>query len=86
MMELISKAAAIEAMRRSAYWQDAERKIEEMPTVDSVPIRPLARWLAGFCMPPKSYYSGIRTDAQERAEAWTLWLRELMESGVLDDG
>lgn len=40
---LISKAAAIDALKRAAYWQDAERKIAELPAVDAVPVVH-ARW------------------------------------------
>lgn len=35
---LISKAAAIDALKRAAYWQDAERKIAELPAVDAAPV------------------------------------------------
>ena len=43
MVDLISKAAAIDALKRAAYWQDAERKIAELPAVDAVPVVH-ARW------------------------------------------
>ena len=43
MDDLISRAAAIEAMKRAAYWNDAERKITELPAVDAVPVVH-ARW------------------------------------------
>jgi hypothetical protein len=36
--DLISRAAAIDALKRAAYWQDAERKIAELPAVDAVPV------------------------------------------------
>lgn len=36
--DLISKAAAIDALKRAAYWQDAERKIVELPAVDAAPV------------------------------------------------
>lgn len=35
---LISKAAAIDALKRAAYWQDAERKIAELPAVNAAPV------------------------------------------------
>ena len=38
MDDLISRAAAIDALKRAAYWQDGERKIAELPTVDAVPV------------------------------------------------
>lgn len=36
--DLISRAAAIEAINRAAYWNDAERKITELPAVDAVEV------------------------------------------------
>lgn len=44
MDDLISRAAAIDAHKRAAYWQDAERKIAELPAVDAVPVVH-ARWV-----------------------------------------
>ena len=44
MDDLISRAAAIDAMERAAYWNDAERKIREIPAVDAVPVVH-GRWL-----------------------------------------
>lgn len=38
MDDLISRAAAIDAHKRAAYWQDGERKIAELPAVDAVPV------------------------------------------------
>ena len=38
MTDLISRAAAIDAVKRAAYWNDAERKITELPAVDAVPV------------------------------------------------
>ena len=38
MADLISRAAAIDALKRAAYWQDAERKIAELPAVDAAPV------------------------------------------------
>lgn len=64
--------------------EEAKMVLEQAPFVYAVPIRPLARWLAGYAMPPKNYYSGIRADAEERAKAWELWIRNLMENGGLD--
>ena len=36
--DLISRAAAIDALKRAAYWQDAERRIAELPAVDAAPV------------------------------------------------
>ena len=36
--DMISRAAAIDAVKRAAYWNDAERKITELPAVDAVPV------------------------------------------------
>lgn len=85
-MDLIDRGELLHDLSYCApeLWADREyilAKIERQPAVDSVPIRPLAKWLAGFCMPPKQYYSGIRADAEERAEAWTLWIRDLIREG-----
>ena len=38
MDDLISRAAAIDALKRAAYWQDAERRIVELPAVDAAPV------------------------------------------------
>lgn len=38
MDDLISRAAAIDAHKRAAYWQDGERKIAELPAVDAMPV------------------------------------------------
>ena len=38
MSDLISRAAAIDAIKRAAYWQDAERKIAELPAVDAAQV------------------------------------------------
>ena len=38
MDKLISRAAAIDAHKQTAYWQDAERKIAELPAVDAIPV------------------------------------------------
>ncbi len=91
MDELISRDELLHDLSYCApeLWADREyvlAKIEKQHSVDAVPIRPLARWLAGYAMPPKNYYSGIRADAEERAKAWELWIRNLMENGGLDDG
>lgn len=44
MDDLISRAAAIDALKRAAYWQDGERKIAELPAVDVAPVVH-ARWI-----------------------------------------
>ena len=49
---LISKTAAIDALKRAAYWQDAERKITELPAVDAAPVVH-ARWID---IPDKPYW------------------------------
>ena len=38
MDDLISRAAAIDALKQAAYWYDGERKIAELPAVDAVPV------------------------------------------------
>jgi hypothetical protein len=43
--DLISRATAIDAMKLAAYWNDAERKIAELPAVDAIPVE----WLKEHC-------------------------------------
>ena len=38
MDDLISRSAAIEALRRAAYWQEAEWKIGQLQAVDAAPV------------------------------------------------
>lgn len=47
MDDLISRKAAIDALKRAAYWQDAERKISELPAVNAVPVEWLKQIQAG---------------------------------------
>lgn len=61
--------------------------IDNAPTIDSVPIKPLARWLAGYAMPPingrvgkpETDYFGIR------AGVWEEFLRGMDWEGPVDD-
>ena len=45
MADLISREAAIDALKQVTYWQDGERKIAELPAVDAVPVE----WLKKLC-------------------------------------
>lgn len=71
-------------------------KLITVPSVDAVPIEPLAVWLAGYRVLPPEYAlketgaldpidqaSTVFTPNQI-ATAWAYHLRKLMESGLMD--
>lgn len=70
--------------------------VEEMPTVDAIPIEPLAVWLAGYRASPPEYAliqagaydeidpASVVYTASQSAKAWAYHLRKLMESGLMD--
>ena len=106
-MRLIDKQAVIESLNRIPRINgigmelliavpDVEEMIAGLPTVDAIPIEPLAVWLAGYHVSPPEYalketgaYDEIDPQSvvytpNQIATAWAYHLRKLMESGLMD--
>lgn len=68
-----------------------------VPSVDAIPIEPLAVWLAGYRVSPPEYAliqagaydeidpASVVYTASQSAKAWAYHLRKLMESGLMDE-
>lgn len=70
---------------RACQFDDAFNWIDSEPTADSVPIKPLANWLAGYAMPPGASkvigeYGIYRFES--RVEAWEDFLRGMNWEGA----
>lgn len=73
----------------------AGQYVEKQPTVDAIPIEPLAVWLTGYHVSPPEYalwetgaYDEIDPESvvftpNQIAIAWVYHLRKLMESGLI---
>ena len=69
---------------RACQFDDAFNWIDAEPRVDSVPIEPLAKWLAGYATPPikarvgkpEPDYFGIRTGVWEDFLHGMDWMEE----------
>lgn len=69
--------------------------LDDASTVDAVPINPLSAWLAGYAAPPKYALETVIRDgndpasiaytANDRAKAWELHLKTLIESGLMEE-
>lgn len=107
MDDLIRRGEAIESINRIPRIKgigmelliavpDVEEMIAGLPTVDAIPIEPLAVWLAGYHVSPPEYalketgaYDPIDQAStvfspNQIATAWAYHLRKLMESGLMD--
>lgn len=77
MDDLISRSAAIDAHRQAAYWQDAERKIAELPAVDAIPVEWLRKHM-DLCHENSAMYQTIDTLIglwqEEHYPTWEEWL------------
>ena len=72
------------------------KAINHAPTVDAIPIEPLAVWLAGYRVSPPEYAliqagaydeidpASVAYTASQSAKAWAYHLRKLMESGLME--
>lgn len=65
---------------RACSWDDAMSYVDSEPTVECVPLIPLARWLAGYAFPPelkarKIVASRERGIHEVAAEGWEDFLR-----------
>ena len=91
------KGAEITWLEQRDYVITVHREeLYKIPTVDAIPIEPLAVWLAGYHVSPPEYAlketgaldpidpaSTVFTPNQI-ATAWAYHLRKLMESGLMD--
>lgn len=69
--------------------KEEQRAIDNIDSVEVVPLEPLCQWLAGYAAPPKYamdhvYDMNILNGPSERYEAWEYHFRELMKSGLMD--
>ena len=56
------------------------------PTVEAVPLKPLAEWLAGYAAPPrnalrKTLTPGDFINHESLTEAWEMTLKEVNDTG-----
>lgn len=107
MDDLIRRGEAIESLNRIPRIKgigmelliavpDVEEMIAGLPTVDAIPIEPLAGWLAGYHVSPPEYAlketgafdpidpASTVFSPNQIATAWAYHLRKLVESGVMD--
>lgn len=72
-----------------AYCDSILTCIDNEPTVDAVPIKPLATWLAGYAAPPAYTIYGEPYKAEDatmrRVEGWEQHIRNLIECGLMED-
>jgi len=65
----------------------AVREQTKTPTIDSVPIKGISAWLAGYAAPPKyaleMFPESTQCLANTRAAAWEHHIRTLIECGLL---
>ncbi len=78
------------------YWDDVIERLDVQPTVDAIPIDPLAIWLAGYHVFPPEYAlketgaldpidpASTVFSPNQIATAWAYHLRKLCESGLMD--
>lgn len=77
--------------------RDIKALISVMPTFEAVQIEPLCQWLAGYAAPPnyalEAVYEGYKIQpnlpiitVNYYVEAWKYHFRELLKSGLLDEG
>lgn len=68
--------------------------LDDAPTIDAVPIKPMCAWLAAYAAPPKYALEAICNDidpasiaytANDRARAWEYHWQHLMECGLLQE-
>lgn len=57
---------------RACNFDDAFNWIDAEPTADAAPLKPLAKWLAGYAMPPAQ---PTDMSLEARAAAWDVFLR-----------
>lgn len=67
---------------RACQIADALNSIESAPTVEAIPLEPLARWLAGYAAPPRDAMRstippGGSITHETLTAAWEKTLREL---------
>lgn len=53
-------------------------------TPDTVPIRPLCEWLAGYAMPPRYTLDSNNPTPNELVDSWEKAIHDLIESGLMD--
>ena len=69
--------------------------LDDAPTVEAVPIKPLSAWLAAYAAPPDYALETVIRDGNDpasilytvngRAKAWELHLKTLIESGLIEE-
>ena len=77
------------------YWDDVIERLDVQPTVDAIPIEPLAAWLTGYRVKPPRYAmeamglvapidpGSVVWTIDQIASAWSYHLRKLCESGLM---
>ena len=94
-MRLIDGEKLIEYCNNQKVKTIDANDIARFPTVDAIPIEPLAVWLAGYRTSPPEYAliqagayneidpASVAYTASQSAKAWAYHLRKLMESGLM---
>ena len=76
MDDLISRKAAIEAIKDPVVKGFAMYGLKSAPAVPAVPLEPLAKWLAEYAVPP---VSDCLLTTEARTAAWKAVLNKFVE-------
>ena len=70
------------------YWRNPACLVEDAPAIDTVPIKAISEWLAGYAAPPEyaleMFPESGQCLANTLAAAWEHHIRTMIECGLIE--